>query len=495
MAIEKGDREPLRHGYKLRRKSVSKPRLNFDILYEIMKNSNLRGLLAIMQTCHALQHAGAKLLLDRHLPISGQRQLRSFCRFMLADTPRRFATLHRASLLVSDVVPSDRPTIALLTEVLRHAVALEWLQIGLQADVLNVHPELSQAVSALYSLRVLSFVGPSERAHADLISSINAPLAELNVVFHESQERQPSQDLIHLLEQFSRSLELLAVHNVSCEPAPTIQYPMTLSLEASLEDAEYDFSAWIRSFPNITDLSIISGYGNLSPNLMEQHRALNMAAQEKHSWARLRYLSGYIDDLFVAAPTCKVDHLRVVFADPTWTEEFALVLESTSPQKLSVEVELDEDNWTEEWLVELLNFALTLADVKLKFIVNPSAAMRTEAILNSLLGLSETLQVSNLDLTFELDVDFDAVDVQNLPQVFKILRELDVGAFVQKFADRAGALRDLKVFVPCNSESHWSIERPEDGCSMASHHLYQKTSKWSVTDEMISLLHDDDIEA
>ncbi|OCH86915.1 hypothetical protein OBBRIDRAFT_190110 [Obba rivulosa] len=98
---------------------------NFDVLCHIMSFLESREIIAMTCTCYVLCSIGVKALINNTPSLFRRNQLRSFCRFMLADAPRRFRSLRTIELYLISIKPSDAKTVDPLVDVLSQAMYLE----------------------------------------------------------------------------------------------------------------------------------------------------------------------------------------------------------------------------------------------------------------------------------------------------------------------------------------------------------------------------------
>ncbi|OCH84984.1 hypothetical protein OBBRIDRAFT_348265 [Obba rivulosa] len=183
-----------------------------------------RELLAMMHTCRTLHSEGLPHLLARQHKLHDPRKTRAFCKFVLADTPRR----------------------------------CNLLTVYLEEKRLKRHPELGTALSALGSLKALK-IENGTKAYLQLLMHLDSPLKELDIVFHPI----PAHALAHVLDRFASSLETLRIFGLPLRALALPPFPRLRKVEMALQDASYDIRILIHAFPHITDF-VLSGTRLLS---------------------------------------------------------------------------------------------------------------------------------------------------------------------------------------------------------------------------------------
>ncbi|OBZ71382.1 hypothetical protein A0H81_08798 [Grifola frondosa] len=64
--------------------------LDLDVIYIILSFLPRQDLVRAMTTCHTLNHAGVRHLLNFEVHLDSTRRIESFCTFMLAQAPIRY---------------------------------------------------------------------------------------------------------------------------------------------------------------------------------------------------------------------------------------------------------------------------------------------------------------------------------------------------------------------------------------------------------------------
>ncbi|GBE89485.1 hypothetical protein BKA93DRAFT_620454 [Sparassis latifolia] len=151
--------------------------LNDDVLEYIISFVSPSDALRLAKTCRRA-YAAAIPQSHSHIAITTPQKLARFCNFMLADSPRRPSCLEAITLRDSafrfstagQMCP-DYSSTSQLSEVLRHASALQSLTLYHLEKVLEIEPSLKDVLAALTRLKNVSFFQSGSQSF-DLLSRL-----------------------------------------------------------------------------------------------------------------------------------------------------------------------------------------------------------------------------------------------------------------------------------------------------------------------------------
>ncbi|KIP09298.1 hypothetical protein PHLGIDRAFT_12084 [Phlebiopsis gigantea 11061_1 CR5-6] len=288
-------------------------RLNYDILIAVMAFARRSDVGRVMSTCRTLYRAGVPHLLRGSIKIKSAAQLNLLCEYMRGDLPYRSRYLRGLDLsiyadsLTEDAAPPT-PFVTLLSE---YAQNLEALDITYTDTLASV---LSSALSTSKSLRTLTISAYSwDLEH--LLREIHAPIKALNITFEDEWHGDGVIDMdpAIICAPLKDYLEYLRVSDADFATSH-IQYPRLKSLRVGgckFAEIEHIFN----SFPNLSNLDLRMHHGNdtLSALDIQEHRMLNIEAQQRGCWRSLRYLEADLLSLYMLGVQSTVDSLRLVF--------------------------------------------------------------------------------------------------------------------------------------------------------------------------------------
>ncbi|KAI1783168.1 hypothetical protein LXA43DRAFT_904125 [Ganoderma leucocontextum] len=309
----------------------------------------------LMATCRVLHHEGAKIALKKPITIFNEEQLASFLQFLRAENLSRCRYLKQLELWAfypeADVVQELIETLPLL-------VNIGYLRLVSAEDFLELYPALLPAFSALTSLRHINFSG-AKAVTCELLSSLQSPLISVHIDFlpdddvklwdHLDLDQWPKYHPTTLLANFASTLEELqcAAWYTTWETViPEKVYPNLRKLSIELHEFPLRIDPFIRAFPNLIDLSVLTEYhggdmGDFALENMGMSHDTNVDQQLSScgTWAHLEHFSGCLVDLYAIGLTCHIPRVTILgtLHDGPRADILATVLRYTKPLHLKLE--------------------------------------------------------------------------------------------------------------------------------------------------------------
>ncbi|KAI1782463.1 hypothetical protein LXA43DRAFT_1143633 [Ganoderma leucocontextum] len=316
--------------------SSTSMKLTYDTLLHVISLSRYaKDAVQLMATCRVLYHEGPKIALKKTVFISTAEQLASFFKFLRADNSSRCRYLRQLELRACspdpDVVQELIETLPLLT-------GIEYLRLVEAEELLDLHPDLSPAFSALTNLRHINFSGVKGGTCA-LLLRLRSPLISANLSF-VSDDDQKLWDYLDD-DEWER-----------CHPATLLdKFASTLEELQCLSIELHDFPLWVDAFiracPTLptsssTPSSGILGEFNLralqgshDTNVGQQLRPVDSCG----TWAHLEHFSGCLVDLYAIGLISHIHRVTIVdrLDDGPRTDILATVLRYARPLHLKLE--------------------------------------------------------------------------------------------------------------------------------------------------------------
>lgn len=324
------------------------PQLNFDILFEVMRQIEQRGtLLQMMYTCRTLYKGGIQLLLALQITIDmgdDRERFRSFCHYVMADVSRcqHIRSLAIANGFATEGIWTDFEKEALLA-VAHNASKLESLEI-------TGHPPCILLLESVKSLKQLK-MKECDLIAASFVSHVKSSLRHLDIEFnyweHFGEAIRPHQESLQTLRVFRCKLS-------------DIRESLTVFLNLTslhLKDADVrctDGPFLMKSFPNLRDLSHTSDGVNsdrirnvfrIQPEPepkfrdLEDVRRASIAEQHRSGcgWPSMQKIAGDVYWVYCLGVTCPIRELRLEGRYRQMDVHLAcckVLLESAQPQQV-----------------------------------------------------------------------------------------------------------------------------------------------------------------
>ncbi|KAI0361811.1 hypothetical protein OH77DRAFT_1390256 [Trametes cingulata] len=317
-----------------------------------MSFCNRPTIATLMQTCRTLYREGPRFLLDRQVVMWGSdRQVASFCLFMLCGEGQRLRHLRKLAIVPGDI---SRQTSKALAVVLEDATNLEELTFHSSESILSAHHKIPRALSRIKSLRRLTLLDAG-KVTCQSLRQIAVPLEYLKLTYGFDdlltlrQALQPAEEQQYhpvvlcagvaaslkelCIEDWERDIPLLS-HDVVY---PNLQH-LTLTDDFPL------VRPYIRCFPNLNHLTVRMAAVDLKSELwdrmdsLQHHRELNVLDQLRYgTWRHLKLFNGGILELFLLGLTCHIEHLSFHGSVERWESELlGPILDGAKPQTLEL---------------------------------------------------------------------------------------------------------------------------------------------------------------
>ncbi|OCH84982.1 hypothetical protein OBBRIDRAFT_348218 [Obba rivulosa] len=338
-SLSPSPKRQLRSIISLARDEQTMARLNLDVYDCIMSFLEPDELTTMMRTCRALHSVGIKYLVNHPYPFNDSDVLKSYCRFVFGDAPRRGAALRAISLNLLHIhypsLPDASQTIRVILELLSQAPNIQRTQIAIPSPVLDLYPQLLRAPSLTRSLKSLGIINCS-MVHAELIRELQSPLEEVYLRFRPGSQEHP-RTVIWLLGKFCSTLQNIDIEGFPFGDEDSTLFPHVRILAVSVSDASHSIGVLYRLFPGVTDVEFIP-FGLPTPSqLLDQYRSRNTRCSLTGRWLHLQRLSGSIEDIYTMALTCRIDHLSIS-ADFQDAQKLCTVTTDARPHRLTVEL-------------------------------------------------------------------------------------------------------------------------------------------------------------
>ncbi|PIL30623.1 hypothetical protein GSI_07325 [Ganoderma sinense ZZ0214-1] len=379
-----------------------------------------------MATCRVLYHEGAKIALKKPAVISTVEQLASFLIFLRADNSSRCRYLRRLELV--EFFPEDN-VVQDLIETLPLLTSIENLQLTEAELILDVHHALTPAFCTLTTLRHIDFTGVKAKT-CTLLLGLHAPLVSANLNFLSNDDEKLWDDLeddawvryhpTTLLDNFASTLEMLGCVswyiNHDMFIMPTKVYPNMRKLSFKLHYFPLRIDAFIRAFPNLTDLQVNTEYhdGNIdlfSWDTMLDSHAMNVAQQHAHvnscgTWAHLEHFYGCLLDIYAIGITSHIRRITLVDLQDDGRRKgmLATVLRYARPLHLKLEMTSTLLGDADEGFIAMLRDegASNLINLNVHiYFIEGDQDKDLSIVIDSLISALTSLPLKFLELGFE----------------------------------------------------------------------------------------------
>ncbi|EJF58354.1 hypothetical protein DICSQDRAFT_162948 [Dichomitus squalens LYAD-421 SS1] len=491
-----------------------------------------------MATCGLLYHEGAKIIIGRGITLKGpEERASSLLRFLAAEDLSRCSYVRALSIEIETIPESVAEG---LIPILPRMSSLEFLS-ATPEKMLEPYPDLFQAFAAIRSLRRLEVIGVGEHS-IRLIQALQSKLVSAVLYFSYDTHLRNTSHPIQMLEGSASTLEQLTCGgfvDISAEPqlmalttttASKITYPKMRSL-ALVNNLVPHPIPYIRSFPNLTHLSIKSLHtvplDDALGDLVHIRRRLNLIMQEQdedgdaRSWDHLEHFFGRLVDLWALGLTCQI-HILSLEDRPGRRVPSALadVLRYARPSELQLsfyggslqgviaaDFLMNVDLMAEDRDVDaariLANFETAIAGLQiqqLKLWVADIALSDSEETpgrftsevaehdADTLTPSGTYMEASSLDGTARLCACVGSVTHASLCMAERTLAAFDVEAYTHRLVSAAPAIKNMVISIEtprrCGGDNRFAVFGIEHGPAPTWHTegkiVYQRVSaaKW-----------------
>ncbi|KAH9847370.1 hypothetical protein C2E23DRAFT_519620 [Lenzites betulinus] len=333
---------------------AQKQLLPVDVLSQVALFAERSTLSAMMKTCHALYHEGAKIMVRRRVVIVNIPDCVSFLAFLRAEDTSRCRFLQDLVLSVELPRPAvPNPVSQHLYNLLegRTFRCLTSLRLDNSESVLSTHTKLASSFSSLTSLTSL-FIGPAGVLTLALLTNLKSDLKYLVLKYQSGVDQIHRASELHpviVLQPFRESLESLEVHgfDVTLDRAQfPSEYPHMQELVLNSPDCPL-LAPYIHAFPEVRNLSLTTVFANrltldnidFEYEFINAYRLTNQDEQDVYgTWTKLETVTGTVPDLYLAGFRCAIQVLYMTAC--TWDPfEMALdVLQDASVSRLHLSV-------------------------------------------------------------------------------------------------------------------------------------------------------------
>ncbi|KAI0369265.1 hypothetical protein BV20DRAFT_946460 [Pilatotrama ljubarskyi] len=340
---------------------MESPRLNYDTLLHILSFASRSMLIVLGRTCRLLNRYGARRLLEGDIKLNADKKtVSSFWLFLIRDVVDHLPRIHSLVLYMRSETrhqTTAQTKTGLLLKMLFDCLALgnvlHSLRIDNIKDILELHPELPNAISAVASIESLAIeeVGPCS---AKMLKALRSGLIDADIVMrddmlgmHEDEDADfvgEDMDPLFLLHSSQHSLQelSLACAQTALHNPPTYPKVTELSLSNSMDMLRT--RQWVKAFPNLRVLSAtdcdnttIASIDDFEEELTLRRRKNRRDQQCHGTWTSLRQYQGPISTLFHLGLLCPIR--SVCLDDDEYDLEPKMlreVLEDARPEHLSI---------------------------------------------------------------------------------------------------------------------------------------------------------------
>ncbi|EIW63470.1 uncharacterized protein TRAVEDRAFT_43763 [Trametes versicolor FP-101664 SS1] len=302
----------------------TQPILNYDILLEVMKACSMPDCARFMRTARFFRDHGAKTLLSHPQSLRRDAHLVQFINYLRMQGTNHFQFVRSLSFDVQDLT---KATAEKLARAFSSMSALEDLRIMYSEDFIRSHPDLSNAICHLTSLRRLRLIYAGDYT-LNMLLFLRSKLTSIyldvsfGVDYAYGEAFDDGRHLFHpaiLLAHSKSTLEEISIQRwfriPGTPPPPSKALPNVRRLTLARPHSPARATSYIVAYPNLTHLhfdtaSTIETYG---VDGMDTFRARNILEQrdEGPTWKSLDRLKGCLPDLYVLGLTCTIEHLEV----------------------------------------------------------------------------------------------------------------------------------------------------------------------------------------
>lgn len=353
---------------------ASKMTLNFDVQVIVMSFiSNRRDLLSFMQSSHTLYNAGVPYLLQ--FPnIINQRQISSFCDFMLSGGSSQLQALRQVSFPSSWVryrVSSRSGIILRLVQVFNHAHFIKSLEIVECEELLRTHADVALAIISMKSLERL-IISNVEDLTRNMFHRLKSPITHLDMSFFSTLSPSSHLDVtranpVPVVANLASSLKDITFHRVHLDNRTT-RFPNVKTLSMRISHG-INAGCMTYTFPNLERLSFDSwpGSQDISDHVAQANHRMNKRTQYGNEWSYLEYLEGNLLDLYFLALNCRIGEVVVTEVTSARLSMLRDVLDDALPRRLNITLSTNSFNpknlpvlITRRSRVKLTHFVITI---------------------------------------------------------------------------------------------------------------------------------------
>ena len=335
--------------------------------------SNRHDLLSFMQSSHTLYNAGVPYLLQ--FPnIINQRQISSFCDFMLSGGSSQLQALRQVSFPSSWVryrVSSRSGIILRLVQVFNHAHFIKSLEIVECEELLRTHADVALAIISMKSLERL-IISNVEDLTRNMFHRLKSPITHLDMSFFSTLSPSSHLDVtranpVPVVANLASSLKDITFHRVHLDNRTT-RFPNVKTLSMRISHG-INAGCMTYTFPNLERLSFDSwpGSQDISDHVAQANHRMNKRTQYGNEWSYLEYLEGNLLDLYFLALNCRIGEVVVTEVTSARLSMLRDVLDDALPRRLNITLSTNSFNpknlpvlITRRSRVKLTHFVITI---------------------------------------------------------------------------------------------------------------------------------------
>ncbi|RPD77424.1 hypothetical protein L226DRAFT_610742 [Lentinus tigrinus ALCF2SS1-7] len=399
-----------------------------NVMYIVMSFAPRPTVSRMMQTCRALNKEGVKYILhdDVNLHLNVPEEITSFFLFIIADPHPRLRSVRGLSLTphhfmrrsekIQDGVPERLKNLFVLLAALGEKfVRLELCEAD---EILQLHPDLPDAVASLTRLQDLKMIGAGS-VSCKMLRNLRSSLCSALITMLDSEDDPsltPEDKILTVSLQNSQST-LQALQMAQGETIPDGPcYPKVIVLDLA-ETWTFTTHHFTHAFPNLREFFIRDSFVEALDVDVDQDdlttvREENLSLQRLHeSWKALDLYSGGLGILYALGLTCPIAEVRLDDTDGDGFDGDVLqaVLGDARPVSLTISLS-DGFDLAEPEVVSALRerCAAELGKLELHLKFKPQeAAFDLQLELRALLDAICSLIDSSVVTAFELELSLE----------------------------------------------------------------------------------------
>ncbi|KAI0693838.1 hypothetical protein C8T65DRAFT_744570 [Cerioporus squamosus] len=454
------------------------PALNLDVFRIILQSCAVADLLRVGYASRVLRKETVKELLSRPVYLTGNVQIESFCRLMLAGEPSRLVYLHT---LVINHIPLITPDVAsMLIQVISGATQLRNLCLR-RCEVLFTKQDtrFADAVSQLENLRLLQ-VWVGREVHENIramVLRLRSALKALTVPSeddHELGSHFPNE-----LAERQPQLEKLRIRYSSLASSRWTPYPLLRILALSIDDQIINLQCISQTFPSLREFTIAArefeyDLENPSDEIAAVRNASIAFQKDRGGWTSLDYLHGSIGDLYALCLTCPVRRVSLGQYDYTSHHAYLDVISRTRPRRVDMTIYCAP--WFKTAIIALPSLFVygtgtvepgAVSHMCLHATVPAEEMVTTRELIDTIAPFLATCQLEYLHVKIgEFFIREESDYLHELPPVHprlqKTMANIDIAVLVSALAASGPSLRTIVLSPASRERTVWTVDRGDE---------------------------------
>lgn len=330
------------------------PKLNYDILLEVMKACSRDDCARLMQTCSSLRNNGHKVLLSHPLQFYVEKDILRFLQYLQPQSDKRAKHVRSMHFYMGVVELSESTALALAAALpMMHDIQELWITDS--EYFLSSHPVLSRATGALTSLRSLHLTDMGEFA-VKMLRSLRSELTDVLLDYDVETLSYGSQEelvgLSELLAHSQATLQEIAINRWYALPDTWesgelgVAFPETRRLIIGQSLYPPFALSYACAFPALSHLSVRTGESEMFDAEDIREWNISQLRDPGCAWKALEDLDGNLVEIYALALPCTVERVHLGEITPDHLFMLGPALSDARPRHLRM------DNWPIGWTLE-----------------------------------------------------------------------------------------------------------------------------------------------